>query len=140
MSKKKRCFFWTRTKGARSNILGVKQSMMQKGFIFTMEAALSLLMLALMIASLPQPNAFSLKELAITQQANDLLRVWSAKSTAETEMISDTNKMFLGNAELWIRGTKLLGSSIKNNSIATEGILIDGLLNEKKVKIIVYYS
>jgi len=112
----------------------------ERGFIFTMEAALSLLMLALMISALPQPNPFSLKELATTQQANDLLRIWSAKNTNEFEMAADVNKLFEGNAELWIGGVKLLIANIKKNSIATEGILLDEWLIEKKVKIVVYYD
>ncbi|VVB76521.1 Uncharacterised protein [uncultured archaeon] len=119
-----------------SNIL----SLSKNGFIFTMEAALSLLMLALMIAALPQPNSFSLKELVVTQQANDLLRVWSAKSTTEVEMIADTNKLLNGNAELWVNENKLLNGLMRKNSIATEGILLDEWLAEKKVKIVVYYD
>jgi|GEM_PF-1096309 len=119
---------------------GIKQNTTQKGFVFTMEAALSLLMLALMVAALPQPAPFSLKELAITQQANDLLRVWSAKSTNEMGMITDTNNLFLGNAELWNNEKKLIFAAAKGNSIATEGIILDDFLVERKIRIVVYYD
>ncbi len=123
-----------------SKKMGIRVTASNKGFVFTMEAALSLLMLALMIAALPQPNSLSLKELAIAQQANDLLRVWSAKNTSELEMSADVNKIFSKNAELWINGIKLLNSGTKTNSIATEGILLDDFLAEKKVKIVVHYN
>ncbi|MFA5125543.1 MAG: hypothetical protein WC462_00890 [archaeon] len=112
----------------------------QKGFVFSLEATLSLLLFALMLFALPAQESFSLKELAATQQANDLLRVWSAKQTTETEMISDTKILFENNAELWINETQLLSAEKKKNSIATEGIILDEKLFEKNVKIIIHYD
>ena len=112
----------------------------EKGFVFSLEATLSLLLFALMLFALPPQESFSLKELAATQQANDLLRVWSAKQTNETEMISDTKILFENNAELWINETQLLSAEKKKNSIATEGIILNEKLFEKNIKLIVYYD
>jgi len=112
----------------------------QKGFVFSLEATLSLLLFALMLFTLPTQESFSLKELAATQQANDLLRVWSAKQTTETEMISDTKILFENNAELWINESQLLDTKKRKNSIATEGVILDENLFEKNVKIIIHYD
>ena len=112
----------------------------QKGFVFSLEATLALILFGLMLFTLPQVQTTSLKELAITQQANDLLRVWSAKETNENEMILDTQKLFGQNAEVWINEKQILSAQKKKNAIASEGTILDEALNEKRVKVVVYYE
>ena len=87
----------------------------KKGFVFSLEAMISLLLFALILFSLPQKEAFSLKELTITQQENDLLRVWSAKESSEQEMIFDIQQMFGENAELWINDKPLIQTQKNQN-------------------------
>jgi hypothetical protein len=108
--------------------------------VFALEAAISLLLFALMLFSLPIQNNFSLKELAIVQQENDLLRVWSAKETKESEMINDTKQLLGENAELWVGAKQILTTQVKKNSISSEGIILNSALQENKIKIIVYYD
>ncbi|MFA5931252.1 MAG: hypothetical protein WC821_02990 [archaeon] len=123
-----------------SRKLGYEKKHKNKGFVFALEAAISLLLFALMLFSLPIQNNFSLKELAIVQQENDLLRVWSAKETKESEMINDTKQLLGENAELWVGAKQILTTQVKKNSISSEGIILNSALQENKIKIIVYYD
>ena len=111
-----------------------------KGYIFTLEAGVSILLFMLMLSTLPQVRSESTKELALVQQANDLLRVWSAKETSEQEMVEDTKLVFGKSTELWINQKQTLIGQIKNNSISTEGILLNAQLQEQKVKITIYFD
>jgi hypothetical protein len=108
--------------------------------VFSLEAIIALTLFALILLSIPQPQTTTLKELLITQQENDLLRVWSAKETNTQEMIQDTKKLFGENAELYLNGTKLCSAEKKTNSISTEGTIVDAFLNENKIRIIVHYD
>jgi hypothetical protein len=112
----------------------------EKGFVLSLEAILSILLFALMLFALPTTESTSLKEINAIQQANDLLRVWSATQTIENEMIKDTKILFQNNAELWVNENQLISCEKKKNSIGTEGILVDENLNEKNIKIIIYYD
>jgi len=113
---------------------------MKKGFIFSFEAILSLLLLLLMICFLPaQPN-LSLKELACIQQANDLLRIWSLEETSESEMISDTKLVFENNAQVMMDEKIIYDNPKKNNSISTQGEILDEGLSARMVKITVFFD
>jgi len=114
----------------------------QKGFVFTLQSAIAIILLTLMLFSLPQAKNDSLKELAIIQQENDLLRVWSAKETTQNEMIQDTKLMFGEKAELFINETKILTKneglpfSENKSCISSSGTLVEKpFLNEKKITI-----
>ncbi|MEI7961755.1 MAG: hypothetical protein WCI04_05460 [archaeon] len=111
-----------------------------KGFVLSLDAIISFLILTLLITTIPQNPPQSNKELAALQQENDLLRVWSAKTTNAWEMASDLNEMLGNRAELWINEKQITFSIKTNNAIATEGIIINEELEEDKVKIVVYYE
>lgn len=66
----------------------------KKGFVISIEAMISLLVLILVLLSLPQENNTSLKELLITQQENDLLRVWASEQPLinQNDLINDSKK------------------------------------------------
>ncbi|MFA6269277.1 MAG: hypothetical protein WCW13_04265 [archaeon] len=112
----------------------------EKGFVFTLEAGVSIMLFGLMLFCLPQTQNFTLKELAIIQQADDLLRVWSAQETNESEMISDTNKLFGEAAEVWVNSKQLSIAQKKLNVISAEGAIVDLFLRENMVKVLVYYD
>jgi hypothetical protein len=114
--------------------------LLSKGFVFSLEAGIALLLFTLMLFALPQTKTHTAKELALVQQENDLLRVWSAKETRESEMIQDVKLMFGTNATLWVNEKQVLQGQIKKNSISTEGIILNALLQEQKIRIIVYFD
>ena len=126
--------------GRMKEMMNMQKNEKQKGFTFTMEAIIALLLFALMLFALPAQKPDSLKELLALQQANDLLRVWSITGINETEMVNDTKQLFGENAELWINETKLLEAQKTRNSIATEGIIWSPLRNENKIKVVIYYN
>jgi hypothetical protein len=126
--------------GRMKEMMNMQKNEKQKGFTFTMEAIIALLLFALMLFALPAQKPDSLKELLALQQANDLLRVWSITGINETEMINGTKQLFGENAELWINETKLLEAQKTRNSIATEGIIWSPLRNENKIKVVIYYN
>ena len=111
-----------------------------KGFVLTFEAIITTLIFSLLLLSISQTPLQTLKELTILQQANDLLRVWSATNTNESEMITDLKSVFENNADLWINSEVKFWGQKKNEAVATEGIILDYALNEIKVKIIIYYN
>jgi len=112
----------------------------KKGFVFSLEATLALTLFGLMLFTLPQIQMTSLKELAISQQENDLLRILSAKESSENEISLDAQELFGQNAEVWINEKQILFAQKKKNAIASAGIILDPELNEKQVKIVVYYD
>lgn len=111
----------------------------EKGFVLSLEAVISVLIFMLLLLALPQQKPLSFKELAAIQQANDALRVWSTETPNEGEMAFDLNRILGNKAELWINEKQIVFSQKANNSIATEGILLDKMLNERKVRIVVYF-
>jgi len=111
-----------------------------KGFVFSLEATIALILFVLMLVALPTHNTSSLKELLILQQENDLLRVWSAKQSSTQEMLSDIKLLFGENGELWINETQLNKAKVAKNSISSEGIILDDSLKENKIRIIVKYD
>ncbi len=110
-----------------------------KGFVFTFEAILTMLLFTLMLFAIPTQTNPNLKEVLILQQSNDLLRVWSQTYPTEQEMISDAKIVFQNNSTVKINGKELITCQGKNK-ISTEGILLDDLLVENNITIIVCYN
>ncbi len=105
-----------------------------KGFNFSMEATIMLLLLSMVLISLPQHEPQSYKELAIIQEANDLLRVWSASNPKESEILTDANWFLEKNYEINFNNKKY-GNLKGRNKIVVEGIILDKELNENKIEI-----
>lgn len=110
-----------------------------KGYVFTLEALLSLLIFALIISTVPVVESNSLKELIVLQQANDLLKVWSMKNLNEGEMVFDTKEMFGNNFSLYL-DEKVLHKGFGNESVATSAKIMSNALIERKVRIVVYFN
>ena len=110
-----------------------------KGFVFTFEAIIALLLFALMLYSIhPQKNS-NLEELIIIQQSNDLLRVWSQNYPSEEEILFDTKAVFENNAGVKINEKELTTCTGKDK-LVTEGIMLNDLLIEDKITLIVCYD
>ena len=112
---------------------------MKKGIVFSFEALIALLFFATILINMPFGETNSLKELLLLQQENDLLKVWSTNFPSEGQMILDAQTMF-DNFELFINGKKIYGPALKKNSIASEAIIVDDNLIEKKINIVVYFD
>jgi len=113
---------------------------MRKGIIFSFEACVSCLVFLLILLTMPSQPTVSLKELALFQQENDLLRVWSSEYPSYTEIEEDLKKLFL-DAEVFVDSRRVAETGKeKANSIASEAIIIDSYLTERKFKLIVYYE
>lgn len=110
-----------------------------KGFVFTFEAILALLLFALMLFTIHEEKDMNFKELIITQQANDLLRVWSQKYPTENEMMTDIKSVFENNAGIKINEKEILKCD-GSNKLATEGIILNEFLKENKIIITVCYN
>ncbi len=129
-----------RVKNQKNKQRLMKNVSRKKGFAFSFEAIISLMLFSLMLFTLSTPKQTTLKELIILEQENDLIKVWSATNWNEQTLIKDTQTIFGKNAEVWINEKNILQSETKKNSIASEGTLLDTSLNENKVKIIVYFD
>ncbi len=111
---------------------------MRRGIVFCFEALIALLLFGTILITIPSIKENSLKELLIIQQENDLLRVWSVDFPEQYEMISDTKIMF-DNFELFLDEEKIYQNGIVGeNSIASEGIIVDNFLIERKIRIVVH--
>lgn len=110
-----------------------------RGFVFTFEAILAMLLFMLMLFSIPAHNNSNLKELLILQEANDLLRVWSQNYPNEQEMITDAKTLFENKVSIKVND-KELTTCQGRNKISTEGIIFNDLLIEDKITIIVCYN
>lgn len=114
-----------------------------KGFVFSIEATISLLLFSIIILAVPIRENVSLKELLITQQENDLLKVWGNSSELLIEkntLIDDAKKMFGENFTIFVNQEKVYDSKKQNskNCISSEGKIIEKItLLEKNIKIIV---
>jgi hypothetical protein len=109
---------------------------MKRGFIFSFESAISLLIFTLIILSIPLPATNSFEELILLQQENDLLKLW-AKDFSIEEMKNDLR--VFEEASLFIDGKEVISANGKEG-VASEAILLDDNLKESKVRIIVYYN
>jgi hypothetical protein len=114
------------------------QKVKQKGFVFSFEATISILLLLLMLFYLPETKSNSLKELLALEEANDLLRVWSITGINESEMALDLNTLFGTRAGLEINERIIVKGNAKNNSVSTEGIILNQELKEEKIRITVF--
>ncbi len=113
---------------------------MNKGFIISFEAGLSLIMFSLILISFSFPNNESFKDLIVLQQSNDLLKIWSKNFPTEDEMINDASQFFK-NASILINKNELtIGKKCLGNNVASEAIIFDDHLNKKNVRIIVYLN
>jgi len=112
----------------------------KKGAIFSLEATISILCLAMLLTTVNYTEKQSNQELLITQQANDLLRVWSTQYENENTMIEDTKIIFGEKAELYINNKKIFSAAQEKNSISTEGIILNQMLQENTIRIVVYYN
>lgn len=106
-----------------NTILFVKKSK-ENGFVISIEAVLSLVIFSLIILSINFPKDISLIELAIIQQENDLIRVWSAKETNEQEMIIDAKKVLGENVSLSVNSKEILLGKKTNNCYSSNAELI----------------
>ncbi len=112
----------------------------EKGAIFSIEAAISILCFAMLLTTVNYTEKQSLKEVLITEQANDLLRVWSTGFETTDSMKEDANILFEDKAEIYVNGNKILSAREEINSISTEGIILNKFLEESNIRIVVYYK
>ncbi len=112
---------------------------MNKGFVLSMEAVISLILFILLFISIPQPPQISFKELIAIEQANDLLKVWSVDFKID-ELKSDVEFMFNKNVTLIVDKVVLVKSELNNQSVSTSGIILDKALKERKIELIIYFN
>ena len=114
----------------------------EKGFVFSLEAVVALLLFGMLLLSLAQPKPVSMKELLVLQQENDLLKVWSAHYPSEGEIIADTRLLFGSTAEVKVDGRVVAGAqgAAKGKAVSSEGIIVDDFLQEKKFLVKVYFD
>ena len=113
--------------------------MPNKGFVFSLEATISVLLLGTALLTLFQPHDASFKKLVVLQQENDLLKVWGINFPSEKEMANDAKQLFAENFELLVGGKKIAAAkSQKKNCVSSEAKIIDEDLSERKILIKVY--
>ncbi len=114
---------------------------MNKGFVFSFEAVLSILIFSLILLSLPQTTQSSFKELIVIQKINDLLKVWSYDFDI-SEIESDVGFIFKNNENVTVIIDEItyLKSKLKGESVSSQGIIVDKNFSERKINIIVYFN
>jgi hypothetical protein len=113
---------------------------MNKGFLFSFEALISLLLFSLLIISFEtNEENYSFKELIALKKANDLLKVWSYYPDILT-IESDTKMVFDDHASVFVDDIKIVESKFSGESISTNAEIIDSLLIKRNIRIIVYFN
>jgi len=112
---------------------------MNKGFVLSMEAVLSLILFSLLFVSITPSPQISFKELIALEQANDLLKVWSSNFEVN-ELKSDIEFMFNKNVTLKLDEIVIVESNLKNESISTSAKILDKNLKERNVELIIYFN
>jgi hypothetical protein len=108
-----------------------------KGFVFSFEALISLLIFSLLLISFPLEQKKDFTELIVLQQENDLLKIWN-NDFSEGEMKKDL--AYLGKGVLYIDNKLIYGVEKDEEGVASESIMLDKSLEERKVRIIFYYN
>lgn len=119
--------------------------MHSNGFYFTIEAMLSIFLIALLITLLPFNTDNSLKEAVIMQKAFDLLKVWNYKHEFRMqELKKDFEIVFSGfNGIIEVDGMQLtIGED--NEKKGLKALSVSGVLGSegfklRRVKIVVFY-
>ncbi len=118
--------------------------MAKSGFVLSLEATLSLLIVASIsiLALSPAQKPDSLAELLILQKEHDLLKLWLKTRCSDADMIRQAKELFSGQEfELEINGIKVFTSYSggSKTAISAEVFIVDEGLNMKKVKLTVFH-
>ena len=111
-----------------------------RGFVFTLEAIMAALLFCLVILSLQIGGGSSTKELIALQKADDLLVIWSINYPTTLEMKKDIDFVLNGKAAIFVDEELAVGSTRSVEAVSVSGVIFDELLNEHKIRIIVYFS
>jgi hypothetical protein len=112
----------------------------KKGFSFTLEALISLILVTAIISVPVQYNQSSLNKIYALQKENDLIKVWiKTKNFKEEELKKDFKKMFpFQKGEIEIEGKKIEIEGIKGkNSIKSSGFYYENGLKKISVKVFI---
>jgi len=109
----------------------------QKGFVFSLEATIAILVFSLLLITINFPVEHSLKELVVVQQANDLLKVWSVHYPNNSEINFDTNSIFGDNASVFVDSQKVIWKECPGEAISSSAIILDDFLFERHFQIII---
>jgi hypothetical protein len=111
-----------------------------RGFVFSLEACIALIIFGLTCITLFQPTQVSLKELIVLQQENDLLKVWSVTYPTQLDSVKDCEQLFGDRFELKIDGILIHSFRENANSVSSSAILLDDSLSEKLFELTVYFE
>jgi len=100
----------------------------EKGFNFTLEALISLMILIAVISVPIEKNSADLEKIYVLQKENDLIKVWiKTKKFDEKEMKEDFKKMFLfQKGEIIVKEKKIEINGEKGlNELKTNGFYFE---------------
>lgn len=111
-----------------------------KGFAFTLEALISLMILVMIISIPIEESKNDLEKIYSLQKENDLIKVWiKTKNFNKTELEKDFKKMFpFQKGEIIIDGKKTEITGEKGeNEIKSTGFYYENELKEISVKVFI---
>ncbi len=111
-----------------------------KGFTFTLEALISLMLLVMIISIPIEENKNDLEKIYVLQKENDLIKVWiKTKNFDEKELEKDFKKMFpFQKGEIIINGKKTEIKGKKGeNEIKSNGFYYENELKKISVKVFI---
>ena len=112
-----------------------------KGMWLSIEAGLSLMILALLVLHSAPKQGQNLEDLYIIQKENDLLRVWAKEwPVSIQEMERDFTESFGGKSgELWIGGeNRIIGGPCNRDCISSEMRFFDSRGQSYRVAVMVF--
>lgn len=113
-----------------------------KGFSFSFDAAISLLLLVSFIYVVLGVFSFSeenLNRLYVLQKENDLLKVWSyTRQTNSQEMIADFERVFPGKQKILTINNREILEGKGQNAVSSKAILLNKDLEAMQIKLVVF--
>ena len=132
--------FWLNRQGKQGLFL-LLCAIKEKGFSFTLEALISLMILTAVLSIPAEKNESNLEKIYCLQKENDLIKVWvKTKNFDEIEMKEDFRKMFpFQKGEIIVNEKKNGINGEKGlNELKTAGFYFEnGKLKEISVKVFV---
>ena len=112
----------------------------QKGFVFSLEATITILVFSLLLLTINFPPNNSMNELLIIQQENDLLKIWSIDYPTNSEIVFDATELFGENGRVFVDGTIILNNTCFGETISSEAVILDDFLIKRNFVISICLS
>ncbi|MEM4662708.1 MAG: hypothetical protein QXM75_01675 [Candidatus Diapherotrites archaeon] len=114
----------------------------KSGFIFTIDSAISITLLAVLtffaIAVFANSNTPNIDDLITLQKMHDLMKIWLLENSPNEEMIEQAKTLFGENFVLRVNGHTIFEGNKTGALLSTKMVVLNKNLYEKEIEFAVY--